>query len=77
MKSLLNVKSNLIKFTPSYNICQQTICRQAKKKKKKNSHSMPKALQYQKVLLIYEPNESFKDFIKFDRNALSTTEEAF
>ena len=49
----------------------------SKKKKKKNSHSMPKALQYQKVLLIYEPNESFKDFIKFDRNALSTTEEAF
>ena len=38
---------------------------------------MPKALQYQKVLLIYEPNESCKDFIKFDRNALSTTEEAF
>ena len=35
---------------------------------------MPKALQYQKVLLIYEPNESCKDFIKFDRNALSTTE---
>ena len=38
---------------------------------------MPKALQYQKVLLIYEPNESCKDFIKFDRNTLSTTEEAF
>ena len=89
MKSILNVKkrSNLIEVISAYNICSGIKNQQAKKTIShsvpktfdfsQNSsvpfHHVTFYYSISYVLLIDKPNESCKNSITFERNALSTT----
>ena len=83
--------SNLIEVISAYNICSGIKSQQAKKTIShsvpktfdfsQNSsvpfHQVTFYYSISYVLLIDKPNESCKDSIKFERNALSTTKKAF
>ena len=93
MKSILNVKktSSLIEVISTYNICSGIKSEQAKKTTSHSTpttfdfpqnssvpfHQITFYHSIAYVLLIDKPNESCKNFIKFERNALSTTKKAF
>ena len=84
--------SNLIKIISYYNICSGIKDEQAKKTAichsvpKTFDFSQNSSVPFHKVtfyrsiscvLLIDKPNESYKNCIKFERNALSTKKKAF
>ena len=83
--------SNLIKIISNYNICsgiksqrsKKTICHSVPKNFDftYNSSVLFHQVTFYRsiscVLLIDKPNESCKNFIQFERNALSTTIKAF
>ena len=93
MKSILNVKktSSLIEVISTYNICSGIKSEQAKKTTSHSTpttfdfpqnssvpfHQITFYHSIAYVLLIDKPNESCKNFIKFERNALSTAKKAF
>ena len=89
MKSILNVKttlSDLIKIISNYNICSGIKSQQSKKKICHFDFSYNSSVLFHQVtfyrsvscvLLIDKPNESCKNSIQFERNALSTTIKAF